>query len=103
MFSDELMEAMLEGSPTVEQIREAVRLGTLSLKLTPVLVGSAYKNKAVQPLLDAVGYYLPNPVQSENVALNLLDNEAEVKLSVEPATTRWSRWPSSSRTAATGS
>ncbi len=81
MYSDELMEAMLEGSPTVEQIREAVRLGTLSLKLTPVLVGSAYKNKAIQPLLDAVGYYLPNPVQSENVALNLLDNEAEVKLS----------------------
>ena len=85
MFSDELMEAMLEGSPTVEQIREAVRLGTLSLKLTPVLVGSAYKNKAIQPLLDAVGYYLPNPVQSENVALNLLDNEAEVKLTSSPS------------------
>jgi elongation factor G len=84
MFSDDLMEAMLEGSPSVEQIREAVRLGTLSLKLTPVLVGSAYKNKAVQPLLDAVGYYLPNPVQSENVALNLLDNEAEVKLTAAP-------------------
>jgi elongation factor G len=85
MYSDELMEAMLEGSPTVEQIREAVRLGTLSLKLTPVLVGSAYKNKAIQPLLDAVGHYLPNPVQSENVALNLLDNEAEVKLTSNPA------------------
>ncbi len=85
MFSDDLMEAMLEGHPTEEQIREAVRLGTLSLKLTPVLVGSAYKNKAVQPLLDAVGYYLPNPVQSENVALNLLDNEAEVKLTSSPA------------------
>ena len=81
MFSDDLMEAMLEGHPTEEQIREAVRLGTLALKLTPVLVGSAYKNKAIQPLLDAVGYYLPNPVQSDNVALNLLDNEAEVKLS----------------------
>jgi elongation factor G len=84
MFSDDLMEAMLEGHPTEEQIREAVRLGTLSLKLTPVLVGSAYKNKAVQPLLDAVGYYLPNPMQSDNVALNLLDSEAEVKLSADP-------------------
>ncbi|MHB8834922.1 MAG: elongation factor G [Candidatus Methylomirabilia bacterium] len=84
MFSGELREAMLEGTPTEQQIREAVRLGTLSLKLTPVLVGSAYKNKAIQPLLDAVGYYLPNPVQSDNVALNLLDNEAEVKLSSDP-------------------
>jgi len=85
MFSDDLMEAMLEGHPTEGQIREAVRLGTLALKLTPVLVGSAYKNKAVQPLLDAVGYYLPNPMQSNNVALNLLDNETEVKLSANPA------------------
>jgi len=84
MFSDDLMEAMLEGHPTEEQIREAVRLGTLSLKLTPVFVGSAYKNKAIQPLLDAVGYYLPNPMQSDNVALNLLDNEVEVKLTANP-------------------
>jgi elongation factor G len=85
MFSDELMEAMLEGAPTVEQVREAVRRGTLALKLTPVLVGSAYKNKAVQPLLDAVGYFLPNPVEVTNVALNLSDAEKEVKLSANPA------------------
>jgi len=85
MFSDELMEAMLEGHPTVEQIRDAVRRGTLALKLTPVLVGSAYKNKAVQPLLDAVGYFLPNPVEVTNVALDLSDAEKEVKLSADAA------------------
>jgi elongation factor G len=85
MFSDELMEAMLEGHPTEAQIREAVRRGTLALKLTPVLVGSAYKNKAVQPLLDAVGHYLPSPVDVENVALNLTDGEKEVRLTADPA------------------
>ncbi len=84
MFSDELTEAMLEGSPTEAQIREAVRRGTLALKLTPVLVGSAYKNKAVQPLLDAVGHYLPSPVEVENVALNLADAEKEVRLTANP-------------------
>jgi elongation factor G len=50
-----------------------------------VLVGSAYKNKAVQPLLDAVGFYLPSPLDVENVALNLADAEKEVKLSANPA------------------
>ncbi|HEY5999476.1 MAG TPA: elongation factor G, partial [bacterium] len=85
MFSDELMEAMLEGAPTPAQIREAVRRGTLALKLTPVLVGSAYKNKAVQPLLDAVGHYLPSPLDVENVALNLAEAEKEVKLTADPA------------------
>ena len=85
MFSDELMEALLEGAPTPEQIREAVRRGTLALKLTPVLVGSAYKNKAVQPLLDAVGHFLPSPHDVENVALDLADGEKEVKLTSDAA------------------
>jgi elongation factor G len=85
MFSDELMEAMLEGAPTEAQIREAVRRGTLALKLTPVLVGSAYKNKAVQPLLDAVGYYLPSPLDVENVALDLANAEKQVTLSANEA------------------
>ena len=62
MFSEELMEAILEGTPTEEMIREATRRGTLSLELTPVFLGSAYKNTAVQPLLDAIGYYLPSPL-----------------------------------------
>ncbi len=54
MFSDELMEAVLEGTPTEEMIRAAIRVGTLKLELTPVMVGSAYKNKGIQLLLDAV-------------------------------------------------
>ncbi len=85
MFSDELMEAVLEGTPTEEMIRDAVRKGTLSLQLTPVFVGSAYKNKGVQPLLDAVNYYLPYPKEVENFALDLDKDEAEVKVTNDPA------------------
>ena len=71
MFSDELIEAVLEDQVTEELVHEAIRLGTLSQKLTPVLVGSAYKNKGVQPLLDAVTRYLPNPTDITNEAIDL--------------------------------
>jgi elongation factor G len=84
MFSDELMEAVLEERPTPELIRAAVRRGTLLLQLTPVFIGSAYKNKAVQPLLDAVTYYLPDPTEVENIALDLNKDEAKVVLKAEP-------------------
>ncbi|MBU0486179.1 MAG: elongation factor G [Proteobacteria bacterium] len=78
MFSEELMEAALEGTPTPEMIMKAIRQGTLSLELTPVMVGSAYKNKGVQALLDAVNNYLPCPTDVENLALDLDKGEAEV-------------------------
>ncbi len=81
MFSDELMEAMLEGEISEEMIHEAVRIGTLSLDLTPVYMGSAYKNKGVQSLMDAVLKYLPNPTEVENIALDLDADEAEIKVS----------------------
>jgi elongation factor G len=84
MFSDELMEAVLEERPTPEMIRAAVRRGTLALQLTPVFIGSAYKNKAVQPLLDAVTHYLPDPTEVENVALDLANDEAKVVLKADP-------------------
>ena len=84
MFSDELMEAVLEGTPTPEMIREAVRRGTLDLEITPVFVGSAYKNKGVQVLLDAVNEYLPCPTDVENIALDLDNDEAEIKVSNNP-------------------
>jgi len=71
MFSDELMEAVLEDKVPVELVDQAIRKGTLSRQLTPVLVGSAYKNKGVQPLLDAVVRYLPNPMDVVNEALDL--------------------------------
>ena len=80
MCSDELMEAMLEDKVTPEPIRDAVRRGTISLELCPVFMGSAYKNKGIQPLLDAVVSYLPNPTEVENKALDLDDNEKEVVL-----------------------
>jgi elongation factor G len=78
MFSDELMEAMLEDRVTVELVDQAIRQGTVSRQLTPVLVGSAYKNKGVQPLLDAVVRYLPNPMDVVNEAIDLeSDKESE--------------------------
>ena len=80
MCSDELMEAMLEDSVTPELIRDAVRKGTISLELCPVFMGSAYKNKGIQPLLDGVVSYLPNPTEVQNIALDLDDNEKEVVL-----------------------
>jgi elongation factor G len=81
MFSDELMEAILEEKVTPELIHAAVRKGTLSLGLTPVFMGSAYKNKAVQPLLDAVTRYLPSPLEVTNDALDLAKGEQKVQLS----------------------
>ena len=61
---DELMETYLtdESTVTPEMIRRALRAGTLADALTPVLLGSAFKNKGVQPLLDAVVDYLPSPL-----------------------------------------
>ncbi|TCO49536.1 elongation factor G [Kribbella antiqua] len=60
---DEIMELYLEGDePTQEQLVAAIRRATLASKLTPVLTGTAFKNKGVQPLLDAVNAYLPSPI-----------------------------------------
>jgi len=81
LFSDELTEAILEESPIPDAlIIDAVRKGTLTRKLTPVFLGSAYKNKGVQPLLDAVNQYLPCPADVENTALDLDHEEALVEL-----------------------
>ena len=81
MYSDELMEAILEDRATPELIHEAIRKGTISLDLTPVFLGSAYKNKAVQPLLDAVTRYLPSPAEVVNEALDISKGEEKVTLS----------------------
>ncbi len=58
-----------------------MRQGTIERGITPVFVGSAYKNKGVQPLLDAVNDYLPSPGEVENVAVDLENDEASVVLS----------------------
>ena len=80
MFSDELMEAMLEDNVTNEMLMQAVRNGTISRDMTPVFLGSAYKNRAVQPLLDGVLAYLPNPTEVENYGHDLDNDEAKVIL-----------------------
>jgi elongation factor G len=81
MFSEELMEAVLEGGDIdTGLIMAAVRKGTLALEFTPVLVGSAYKNKGIQPLLDAVESYLPCPTDVTNYALDLDREETEFKV-----------------------
>lgn len=84
MFSDELMEALMEdgGYDAVSEdlVNEAVRKGTISEQFVGVYCGSAHMNKGVQPLLDAVVRYLPNPTEVENTALDIDNNEAPVVL-----------------------
>jgi len=80
MFSDTLMEAYLENRVDEDLVYEAVRNGTLSLDLTPVFLGAAFKNKGIQSLLDGVVSYLPSPIDVKNVALDLDQDEAEINL-----------------------
>lgn len=62
-FDESVMERYLGGEVlSVDEIKRAIRMGTIGLKVTPVLCGSAFKNKGVQPLLDAVVDYLPSPL-----------------------------------------
>ena len=85
MFSDELTEAVLEETPISEEMLiDAVRKGTLAREITPVYMGSAYKNRGVQPLLDAVTRLLPCPADVENQALDLDRDEAQVTLTSDP-------------------
>jgi elongation factor G len=84
LVSDELTEAMLEDKVTPELIRKCLRDATIKLKATPVMMGSALGNKAVQILLDGVCSYLPDPREVENVALDLSKNEEPVVLESNP-------------------
>jgi len=81
LFSEDLTDAILEEKEiTDELIMTAVRTGTIARQMTPVFLGSAYKNKAVQPLMDAVINYLPSPLDIENEAIDIDNNEAIVIL-----------------------
>lgn len=77
---DELAEAYLEEEVTTELLKAAIRRATIALKFSPVFMGSAFKNKAVQPLLDGVVDYLPNPKQVENIALDMDQDEKPMVL-----------------------
>jgi elongation factor G len=80
MFSDELAEAYLDGEATPEMIYSAIRRGTLSQALTPVFLGSAYRNMGVRALLDGVVHFLPAPGEVQNHALDLDREEEPVAL-----------------------
>jgi len=80
LFSDELTAAVLEDRVTEELLLKAIRKGTISREFTPIFLGSAYRNKGVQPLLDSVVNFLPDPSEVENIALNLDQNEKKILL-----------------------
>jgi elongation factor G len=82
---EELLETYLtdEASVTPEMIRRALRKATLAIAVTPVLLGSAFKNKGVQPLLDAVVDYLPSPLDVPPI--HGVDPRTEHELSRRPA------------------
>jgi len=84
MFSDELTEAVLEERVTEDLVRAAVRRGVLARELTPVFLGSAYKNKGVQTLLDGVVAYLPSPLDVQNAALDMTNEQVSVDLVSDP-------------------
>jgi elongation factor G len=82
---DHLAELFIADKPVSdEELKAAIRRATLALKMTPVMCGSAYKNKGVQLLLDAVRDYLPNPKEVTNEALDQKNNEAKMILESNP-------------------
>lgn len=84
MFNDELAELYLGGEEIPEElIHSTIRKATIAEQFVPVMMGSAYKNKGVQLLLDGVTRYLPDPTEVKNYALDLDNNEAQVELKAD--------------------
>ena len=72
---DALMEKYLEtGDITIEELKKCIRIGTLSMKMFPIVCGSSFKNKGVQPMLDAVIDYLPSPLDIESIKGTSVDD-----------------------------
>lgn len=85
LYSDELTGILLSGNePAEELLISIIRAATVSRTLTPVLMGSAYRNKGVQPLLDAVVRFLPHPGEVENWAHSIDDPDHRVVLTADP-------------------
>ena len=77
-FDDELMELYLEGKDIPEEMLiAAIRKGTIAMELTPMTLGSSYKNKGVQPLLDYVCAFLPSPLDTEAIVGTNPDTDEE--------------------------
>ncbi|MFY9268133.1 MAG: elongation factor G [Candidatus Manganitrophaceae bacterium] len=84
-FDDVIAEKFLEDKPvSTEELRKGIRKATISLQFIPVMMGSAFKNKGVQLLLDGVGHYLPDPTEVTNMAHDQSNNEAKVVLESVP-------------------
>ena len=80
-FSDELAEKYLAGEAISDDLlHSAIRKGTLEEALVPVMLGSAYKFKGIQPLMDGINHYLPDPTEVKNYALDLDNNEEQKEL-----------------------
>jgi elongation factor G len=75
---------LAEAEVGIEELQAAIRRVTIALKMTPVFIGSAYKNKGVQLLLDGVNLYLPNPTEVQNIALDQNNKEEKVILVSDP-------------------
>ncbi|WP_165073547.1 elongation factor G [Paludisphaera rhizosphaerae] len=85
MVSDEIMELLLEEQEIpIDLIHKTIREGTIAQQLCPVMVGTAYRNKGIQPLLDAVCRYLPSPLDREVFAKDNDNGMAEVPLAPDP-------------------
>ncbi|MBF0120962.1 MAG: elongation factor G [Desulfobacterales bacterium] len=83
MFSDELTEAALYGDIKENILISAIRKGTINRQMVPVFMGSAYKNKGIQVLLDAIITYLPSPDEIENQAIDLDNDNRSIILSTD--------------------
>jgi elongation factor G len=85
LYSDQLMELLLEEREVPEaMIHEVVRRATIAQEITPVFLGSAYRNKGVQPLLDAVCRYLPSPLDRTVIAKDMQNEGADLVLAADP-------------------
>ena len=84
---DEMMELYLEGKDIpVDLVKKVIRKATIALEIVPVMCGSAFKNKGVQPLLDAVVWYLPSPLDMPHVVgVNPDDTTKEVEVKADAA------------------
>lgn len=86
---EEIADIYLEGEePSAEQIKGAIRRATIGRKFTPVLMGSALANKGIQPVLDAVVDYLPQPNEVLNVGLDVSVPEVETPVALVPSSTQ---------------